>query len=84
MSYFPIPALGEPVRILLELSGEEWTDNRMAFSEWGEMKPKTKWGQVPVLHTADGAEMTQTKPLVRFLGAKLSVGGTIISHTLDT
>ena len=75
LSYFPIPALGEPIRLILELSGAEWEDNRMAFADWGEFKPKTKWGQMPVLHTADGVEMTQTKPLVRYLGAKVSVGG---------
>ena len=32
----------------------------MAFDEWMELKPSTKWGQLPVMHV-DGQEMTQSK-----------------------
>ena len=75
LTYFDLPALGEPVRLLLELSGSAWEDERITFPEWGALKASTKWGQVPVLKTPDGEEMTQTKALVRYLGAKVPVGG---------
>lgn len=39
----------------------------MPGTEWGALKPTTKWGQMPVLRLADGSEMTQSKPMARFL-----------------
>jgi len=29
LTYFPLPALGEPLRLLLELGGFDWTDNQV-------------------------------------------------------
>ena len=49
LSYFPIPALGEPARAILALSDLEWTDDRPTFAEWRApgRREETKWGQVP-------------------------------------
>lgn len=46
----------------------------MTFKEWPEVKQSTKWGQVPVVVTPDGQEMTQTKALVRYFGKQVSWG----------
>ena len=35
----------------------------------------TKWGQIPSM-MVDGEELTQTRAIVRYLGAKVSVAGT--------
>jgi glutathione S-transferase len=42
-------------------------DNVVPGTEWGALKPTTKWGQMAVLRLPDGSEMTQSKPMVRFL-----------------
>jgi len=77
LTYFGLPALAEPVRALFVLSGKPWTDHRIKFPEWKEtVKPKTKWGQIPVMTIpGDENEMTQSKAMHRLLACKLSVGG---------
>lgn len=75
LSYFDIPALGEPIRLLLEMGDFNWENNAIQFSDWQKLKPTTKWGQVPVLRTESGLELTQTKSLVRYLGKLVSVDG---------
>jgi len=75
VTYFDIPALAEPIRLLLELSGQEWVDNRIQFKDWSDLKPTTKWGQLPVVRTGDGTEMTQTKPIVRLLASHVIMPG---------
>lgn len=74
LTYFDIPALGEPIRLLLELGGFDWEDCRVQFKDWAAMKPRTKWGQMPILEM-DGLEMTQTKAIVRFLAPMISIEG---------
>ena len=52
-----------------------WDDHRISFDEWPAIKAAgTKWGQIPSM-MVDGEEMTQTRAVVRFLGAKVSVAG---------
>eukprot|EP00440_Ansanella_granifera_P040228 gb/GFBE01043634.1/.p2 GENE.gb/GFBE01043634.1/~~gb/GFBE01043634.1/.p2 ORF type:complete len:227 (-),score=69.34 gb/GFBE01043634.1/:115-795(-) len=72
LQYFGIPALAEPIRILLHLGKFDWTDDRIDFKEWPNIKPTTKWGQVPLLITPDGKELTQTKAIVRYLAAQVN------------
>ena len=74
LSYFGIPALGEPCRLLLELGDFDWEDKRISFSEWGDIKPTTKWGQVPLLEVG-GEQISQTKVLVP------SASDAVIHHT---
>lgn len=78
LKYFDIPALGEPIRLLLVLGGFNWEDERVDFEEWPALKGQTKWGQLPVLITADGFELTQTKAICRFLATKVVVEGSIL------
>lgn len=75
VTYFDLPALGEVVRIMFVLGKLEFQDRRPTFKEWGDLKPKTKWGQLPFMTTPDGKEMAQTKSMVRYLGKVVPVGG---------
>lgn len=72
LKYFDIPALGEPIRVLLLLGYWEWEDDRIAFDDWPKMKGGTRWGQVPVLQTPFG-EMAQSKAICRFLASQIEV-----------
>jgi len=77
--YFGLPALGEPIRILLHLGKFDWEDEVVAMGPaWAEIKPKTKWGQLPLLTTPEGKEMTQSTAIVRYLGKKVSVDGKLL------
>jgi len=76
LTYFPMPgAPGEVTRLLLVLSGQEWKDERMPGSKWGELKPKTKYGQMPLLNNADGKSLTQSKAMSRYLAKGVVVDG---------
>jgi glutathione S-transferase len=72
VTYFGIPALGEPIRLLLHLGKFKWEDNTIEFKDWAALKPTTKWGQLPMLTLPDGTEMTQTKPIVHYLAAQVN------------
>lgn len=42
LNYFNITAKGEPIRLLFHAAGVEFEDNRVAFEEWGNIKPDGK------------------------------------------
>jgi len=77
LKYFNIPALGEPIRLLLELGSFDWEDQRVEFSEWSTIKPSTKWGQMPVL-SVDGQELSQTKAICRYLAKQVKLQGSTL------
>jgi len=68
LTYFDIAAApGEKVRLALKLAGVPFTDNRIKFPDWGALKPKTKYGQMPFVE-ADGEELYQSGALLRWAG----------------
>ena len=77
LSYFGIPGPGEPVRMLLALSGKEWINQDMAGADgsWAKLKPKTKWGQMPLIETSDGKQLTQSVAMARLLAKLITING---------
>jgi len=73
LTYFKIPALGEPLRILLHLGGFDWSDEYP--TDWAKQKPLTKWGQLPIMQIDGEEQMAQTKALFRFLAKQVVVEG---------
>ena len=72
LTYFDIEGAAEPVRLALILSGTDFTDERIAFADWKDLKPKTPYGAVPVL-TMDGGPMKpQSMALLRLVGSEFS------------
>lgn len=68
LTYFDIAATpGEKLRLALKLAGVPFKDNRVKFPEWAELKPKTKYGQMPFM-LADGEELYQSGALLRWAG----------------
>lgn len=68
LTYFDIEGVAEQVRLAFYLSGTEFEDIRIQFSEWAEMKPKTPYGQLPLLTTSDGGEIrTQSNAMLRWV-----------------
>ncbi|XP_070507914.1 glutathione S-transferase-like [Chironomus tepperi] len=74
LTYFNFPALGEPIRFLLNFGGVQFEDNRIEWSNWYQIKSTTPLGQVPILEV-DGEVLYQTIPICRFLGAKFNLLG---------
>jgi len=66
--YFGIPGRGEAIRLALAISGIEFEDKRIPFPVWGNVKPTTPWGTVPVLELADGTQLAQARSILRFVG----------------
>ncbi len=57
----------EPIRIAFHVAGIDFEDNRISFPEFGEMRQSTRFNSVPLLEI-DGAEVTQSNALSRYVG----------------
>jgi glutathione S-transferase len=69
LTYFDLPIRGELSRLVLTYGKLTFDDVRIAFPEWGALKPKTPLGQLPLLEV-DGATYSQSMAIVRYV-AKL-------------
>uniref|UniRef100_A0A6M2DNK0 glutathione transferase n=1 Tax=Xenopsylla cheopis TaxID=163159 RepID=A0A6M2DNK0_XENCH len=74
LTYFPVKALGEPLRMLMSYGGDDFEDYRFKIEDWPSIKPTMPFGQVPVLEW-DGHKVNQSVALARFLGKKYGLGG---------
>ncbi|CAB9525929.1 S-transferase class-mu 28 kDa isozyme [Seminavis robusta] len=72
LTYFGIEAAAEPIRLALVLSGQEFEDERIAFPDWKELKPKTPYGSLPLMTIDDGPVKTQSMAMLRWVGATCS------------
>lgn len=72
LTYFDIEGVAEAVRLALALSGTEFEDDRVKFSEWEALKPTTPFGQLPLMTIDDGSVKTQSGAMLRYVGAELS------------
>lgn len=60
--YFDIRARAEPIRVLLALAGQPFTDTRVTFDDWPNHKPKAPLGQAPWLIERDGDAIVRQVP----------------------
>ncbi|CAI2378252.1 unnamed protein product [Moneuplotes crassus] len=68
--YFDLYGRGEAIRLLLTHAKAEWTEQRISFEEWPEVKTSNKgikFGQLPVLEK-DGKFYAQGGAILRYLG----------------
>jgi len=75
LSYFPVTALGEPIRAALALGGIEFVDDRVPGEEWGKRKsdPSSPFfgKQMPALEIDNGGKkmlMFQSRAILRYIG----------------
>merc|ERR1712166_30084 len=67
LTYFNIAGKAEKVRLAFVINGAEFEDCRIDGSQWAELKPTTKFGQLPLLQT-DGKTFAQSDAMLRFAG----------------
>ncbi|CAG9320785.1 unnamed protein product [Blepharisma stoltei] len=72
--YFDLYGRAEVIRILLHYVGVPFTDHRVQFSEWPEVKVSglAEFGQLPVVDI-DGLRLAQTRSIVRYLCQKYNL-----------
>ncbi|XP_015589496.1 glutathione S-transferase [Cephus cinctus] len=74
VTYFPVKALGEPIRFLLSYGGVEFIDDRFDRANWPALKPTMPFGQVPVLEV-DGKKINQSMAICRYLAKQFGLTG---------
>ncbi|KAK8792927.1 hypothetical protein WA158_005091 [Blastocystis sp. Blastoise] len=80
LKYFNIKGRGDAIRLALELSGAEYTDERFGFDKWPAIKAagiadgSIPFGQLPQL-TFDGFNLVQSLTILRFIGHKFNLEG---------
>jgi len=68
LSYFGIEGVAEKIRLALVIGKVEFEDDRVDFARWAEMKPTTKYGQLPVMQIGDGEPFAQSGAMLRYCG----------------
>ena len=70
LTYFNVAGRAYALRVaMFKAFGKAgWTDDRVDFSKWGELKPTTPLGSLPVLTLPDGRKVTQTDAMLRWAG----------------
>jgi len=68
LQYFNIQGVTEKVRLALTLGRIPFEDERVPFDQWGELKPKTPYGQLPLMHIDGGEPMAQSDAMLRYAG----------------
>ncbi|XP_049877949.1 glutathione S-transferase 2-like [Pectinophora gossypiella] len=82
LTYFPVKGIAESIRMLLAYGGQEFEDIRIPQDQWPEYKPKTPFGQLPVLEI-DGKTLTQSISIARYLGHKYNLAGANIDENFE-
>ncbi|CAK9025399.1 Glutathione S-transferase 1 (GST class-sigma) [Durusdinium trenchii] len=70
LTYFDIEGAAEKVRLAYPLGGVEFTDERVSFPEWGELKKTSKFGQLPLLEVEGKGTLAQSEAQLRYVAAQ--------------
>ncbi|KAK9878742.1 hypothetical protein WA026_023673 [Henosepilachna vigintioctopunctata] len=74
VTYFPITALGEPIRFLLSYGGFEFEDCRIGPENWPQLKPSMPFGQLPTLEH-NGKIVNQSIAICKYLAKQVKLVG---------
>ena len=64
----------EQIRFVFAQAGVQYEDIRLTSEQWPEFKPKTPYGQLPVLEV-DGKMLAGSGPIERFLAEQYGLSG---------
>ncbi|XP_043474059.1 glutathione S-transferase-like [Leptopilina heterotoma] len=74
LTYFPVKALGEPIRFVMSYAKIEFEDDRFDRENWPKLKDQMPYGQVPVLEV-DGKQMHQSNAICRYFAKQCGLAG---------
>lgn len=76
LTYFPVKAVAEPIRLLFKYGGIDFEDVRVDRESeiWAQLKPHTPFGQVPVLEV-DGKMAPQSIAIARYVAKQVRLTG---------
>ncbi|KAK3917712.1 Hematopoietic prostaglandin D synthase [Frankliniella fusca] len=74
LTYFPVRGRGEHLRLMFAYAKVQYEDNRITQDQWPALKPKTPFGQLPVLEI-DGVMVEQSVALARYLAKQFGLDG---------
>ncbi|TMS34861.1 hypothetical protein L596_002368 [Steinernema carpocapsae] len=74
LTYFDGRGLGEAARMLFAFKEVPFEDVRIKKDDWPALKPKTPFGQIPVLEV-DGEELAQSFAIYRYLANEFGLAG---------
>lgn len=70
--YFPIKGRAVSIRSMLKHANIEFTDTHIQMADWGQTKPTTVWGSLPMLKVGDQT-LTQTRAIARYVAKKCNL-----------
>lgn len=76
LSYFAGRGRGEVLRLLFAGAGQEFEDDRLTGDSWAALKPKTPYGQMPILTVDNKTMINQTGAIARFIAREFGLYGT--------
>ncbi|XP_052086426.1 glutathione S-transferase 1-like [Mytilus californianus] len=76
LSYFEERGRGEVLRLMFAGAGQEFEDDRLKGDSWAAFKPKTPYGQMPVLTVDNKTMINQTGAIARFIAREFGMYGT--------
>uniref|UniRef100_A0A8D9A5N3 glutathione transferase n=1 Tax=Cacopsylla melanoneura TaxID=428564 RepID=A0A8D9A5N3_9HEMI len=74
LSYFNLTGLAEPIRLLLVYMNWNFTDHRIPYDQWLDVKKDYPFGKVPCF-TMDGVQYHQSRAVGRYLARKAGLYG---------
>lgn len=91
LTYFPVKALAEPIRLLFKYGDIDFDDIRVEKTSeiWEQLKSHTPFGQVPILEV-DGKMASQSIAIARYIAKQVKLIGRnawedlIIDSIVDT
>ncbi|CAG2247161.1 HPGDS [Mytilus edulis] len=76
LSYFEERGRAEILRLLFAGAGQEFEDERLTGDSWAAFKPKTPYGQMPLLTVDTKTTINQTGAIARFIAREFGLYGT--------
>ena len=74
LTYFNGRGRAELIRLILAQAGIQYEDNRISKEEWGELKPTTPFGGLPILEV-DGKTLGGSVPIAVFVAQRHGLAG---------
>ena len=74
LTYFNGRGRAELIRLILAQAGVQYEDHRIAKEEWGELKPRTPYGCLPILEV-EGKTLAGSIPIAVFVAQRHGLAG---------